>query len=458
GFIMTNLESSRFALRQEYFGGLLLDYQKTEFEILESPAFHLLESLQQAKTDIFLPEISGSRLGQTIELLKTRGAIEVSQNDKLTLKDTRLVEQENELPEDHLSSPLKIYDSTTRKCNLTCEHCYAGSGPSFQEDRRTTEQTEKVMEKFFKAGAMEWRFTGGEPTTAPDLFDLIDVAQGFGMKVSLNTNGVWSPRTKQQVFDSGVKDIVISLEGKQGINDKRRMDGVFDSVIKTLTEISQENKVNPENKINVVLNTAIGMDNIQDLGFVVATAANFGFNVNFVPLKPAGRALGNLPDEMLSTQEYMNFASEVQRLRNGSQVLESGIKLGLKHKDLLCNDYTDKSDRPFPFNYSECGALTTAISLLPDGRAFACPFLMDDKRFLASNTVETSVYETWMDPALQHFRNAQKADCGDCTFYMQSCRGSCRAVVILSGGDIKQGKLTGVDPYCFKDLLPDKQN
>lgn len=347
-----------------------------------------------------------------------------------------------------------VYDTTTRSCNLDCEHCYASSTPLFIEKRRTLMQTKEIMDKFYEIGALEWRFTGGEPTVTPDFTAAIDYAQSLEVKVSLNTNGVWSERVAKDVLNSGVSTLVVSLEGRQTAHDRRREKGTFNRLINRLRLIYQHNETNPNHKITVVLNMSVGKDNIPDLDYVVGVAAEYGFNINFVPLKPAGRASTSMPDEILSTREYMEFAEEVQRLREAPNISKSGIKLGLKHKDLFSPDYKDKSNLPYPFNYSECGALATAISILPDGRAFACPFLMDDEGYIGPNLNQVSVYEAWMDPIMEHFRRATKVDCTDCIFYMQQCRGKCKAIVLLSGGEIKDGKLIGDDPYCFKALIP----
>jgi hypothetical protein len=42
-------EESRFALRKEYFGGLLLDYKYKKFYILDSKQFRLIKDLSNRK-------------------------------------------------------------------------------------------------------------------------------------------------------------------------------------------------------------------------------------------------------------------------------------------------------------------------------------------------------------------------------------------------------------------------
>ena len=221
--------------------------------------------------------------------------------------------------------------------------------------------------------------------------------------------------------------------------------------------IKKHNLEHPDKPIKVTLAAAIGKDNMRDVGFLGDIAVEYGFNLNFMPLKPSGRATVDLSNEMPTTQEYMEFARNVQLLRERSDVRQSGIKIIFKYKDLFNPTYPNKSDQPFPFNFSECGALTTAISMMPDGTLFSCPFILDfDKvgKFTGPNILNTSVQEAWLDPRFQKFRHVDKLECNGCRYYMKQCRGACKATVLGYGGEIRDGKLLGHDEYCYMPLMP----
>ena len=94
------------------------------------------------------------------------------------------------------------------------------------------------------------------------------------------------------------------------------------------------------------------------------------------------------------------------------------------------------------------------MDILPDGRTVACSFLMNLPEFIGPNILDVSVYEAWTHPVMQRFRKSYKKECIGCKFYMNRCRGVCRATTILLGGRINaNGELIGEDPYCLKDLL-----
>jgi len=438
----------RFAFRKEYFGGLLLDFENYTSEILNSKEYDFLEEIENGKN--FFQNLQNPKLKKFITKLQQRNIIEITPWGELLINNIRRIHPPQRIPKDYLSAPLKVYDTYTRRCNLACKQCYASANPNFVEKRRTIFQTKAIMRKFYEVGVMEWNFTGGEPTIIPDLLDAIKIAKRFKMKVSINTNGCWEPRITKKILISGVDEFIISLDGREKTHDKKRGPGIFKKVIKTLDQIYEYNQNNYKNKLKVTLNMVIGKDNIQDIEYISSLGVRYKYNIKFVPLKFGGRAYANL---MLSTREYMKFAKKVQQLRQISEIKESKIKILLNHKDLFNPDYPDRSNLPYPFNYSQCTALTTAMDILPDGRVVACSFLMDKPEFIGPNIFDVSVYEAWRHLVMERFRRAQKQSCANCRFYMRQCRGPCRSSVLLSGGKIKGNKLIGRDTYCFKDLL-----
>jgi len=439
----------RFAFRKEYFGGLLLDFQNTIYELLTSQEFRFLEKLI-AGNKFFLQDLKDSKLKEFIEKLRQKNIIKVDPRGELLIDDIRKIPPPEEIPNEYLSAPLKAYDTYTRKCNLACRHCYASANPNLIEKRRTISQTKTIMKKFYEVGVLEWNFTGGEPTIITDLLKAIKIAVSFGMKVSLNTNGCWNSKISNIILESGVKEFIISLDGREKTHDNKRDSGTFKRVIKTLDQIYKYNQNNFNNKLKVILNMTIGKDNIRDIEYVTYLGVKYGYDVKFVPLKPAGRAFKSF---ILSTRDYKEFAKKVQQLRENPKIKDSGINIFLNHKDLFNSQYPDRSNLPYPFNYSQCTALTTAMDILPDGRVVACSFLMDKPEFIGPNILDVSLYDAWRHPKMERFRRAQRQGCINCKFYMKRCRGVCRATVLLSGGKIQGKKLTGNDPYCFKDLL-----
>ena len=71
----------------------------------------------------------------------------------------------------------------TRRCNLTCEHCYLSSGPSLP----LTEGMQfgdwcRVLDDARAAGCRRVQFIGGEPTVHPDLSRLLEHTARAGFR------------------------------------------------------------------------------------------------------------------------------------------------------------------------------------------------------------------------------------------------------------------------------------
>jgi len=443
----------RFTLRQEYFGGIIHDSKNMFCEIISPGQFDLLANMTNGQNGT----IHENDLSVDIQKLKDKGIISTDSDGLIRLNNIRLVDPPAIIPDDCLTAPLRIYHTITRKCNLDCKQCLASSTADFVEERMTIDQIKMVMQKFYDMGCMEWRFTGGEPTSYPDLIEAIQFAKGLGMAVMLNTNGCWSKKMSETIPTLGLDEIILSLEGREEINDSRHNPGVYKKVLQAMDLIAAFNQANPDQKIKVTLNMTIARDNVDEVEYVIRLGASYGFNVNFVPLRPYGRTLTNLQGVMLSTKEFKDFSENVQQIRELPEVKDSGIKVIHRNMDLFCPDYPDKSELPFPFNYSACGALSTGFGLCPDGRVNACSFLMDDPEFVGPSLLDSTVQEAWLDDSMEHFRKAKKVGCPNCEFYMNQCEGKCQAMVLANNGEIKDNKLIGHDPYCYRALMQKEQ-
>ena len=174
----------RFALRQEHFGGLLLDYAVNSYHILAPNEYQSL--LTWLRSGDLLPD-TGVLINK-LSLLDKEGSANASQ--RIDASNIRLISPPEVLPTNCLSGPIKVYDTYTRRCNLNCEHCYSSSNRELKEVRRTPEQTMTIMRKFYETGVMEWQFTGGEPTIVADLLESVRVAKSVPVKLMLFTINV----------------------------------------------------------------------------------------------------------------------------------------------------------------------------------------------------------------------------------------------------------------------------
>jgi len=86
----------------------------------------------------------------------------------------------------------------TGKCQLSCSHCYAGSGPDGTHGTMTADDWKRVITDGARTGVTMVQFIGGEPTLHPDLPELIRYALDEDLSVEVYSNlvhvtgGLWN--------------------------------------------------------------------------------------------------------------------------------------------------------------------------------------------------------------------------------------------------------------------------
>ncbi|MGH3921758.1 MAG: radical SAM protein [Pseudonocardiaceae bacterium] len=76
----------------------------------------------------------------------------------------------------------------TGKCQLACEHCYAGSGPTGTHGTLATSDWIRVIDEARQLGVQMIQLIGGEPTLHSDLPVLIRHGLDQGIAVEVLTN------------------------------------------------------------------------------------------------------------------------------------------------------------------------------------------------------------------------------------------------------------------------------
>ncbi len=128
--------------------------------------------------------------------------------------------------------PVVIWN-VTRKCNLSCRHCYAAtsesSGPELSH-----EEGKKLIDDLSSFGCPVILFSGGEPLARPDLTELAEYAVSKGLRAVISTNGTLIDETIAAKFKKiGLSYVGISLDGLREVHDRfRGHQGAFDDAMR----------------------------------------------------------------------------------------------------------------------------------------------------------------------------------------------------------------------------------
>jgi MoaA/NifB/PqqE/SkfB family radical SAM enzyme len=93
-----------------------------------------------------------------------------------------------------------VWLEITGKCQLTCNHCYAESGPTGSDGTMLPGDWRRVVDEVAQLGGRMVQFIGGEPTLYRGLPDLVHRALVQGLEVEVFTNLVHVSRELWETF------------------------------------------------------------------------------------------------------------------------------------------------------------------------------------------------------------------------------------------------------------------
>ncbi len=110
-------------------------------------------------------------------------------------------------------APYKADLALTYGCNNACGHCYNEPGRKAMASLSAGEWRQ-VLDRLADVGVPHVVFTGGEPTTVPELPDLIRHADRLGLVAGLNTNGRLLARDgcALRLKEAGLSHVQVTLE------------------------------------------------------------------------------------------------------------------------------------------------------------------------------------------------------------------------------------------------------
>lgn len=104
----------------------------------------------------------------------------------------------------------------TQRCNYRCAFCFVDPLPGRHVN--ATPWTYGCLRALGRLGVTSVTLSGGEPTLVNDLLGIVQTAKGFGMKVTLATNGSRPRHPALRVVDH----IQLSLDGPQTVHNTIR--------------------------------------------------------------------------------------------------------------------------------------------------------------------------------------------------------------------------------------------
>lgn len=194
----------------------------------------------------------------------------------------------------HLHTPPLAWLELTRRCNLTCAHCYIDGGEA-RAGELSTEALKAVIDDLADMGVWAIAITGGEPTLHPGFVELVNHARSRDLLVGIATHGLFlSEALLKSIPTDGV---IISVS----LDDLHISDAKPGSDFKVASRALLRSRALGFD-VNIMTNTH--RRNIDRLEELIGWAKANEVSVRSVPFSPLGRgkqhraALENTVDDV----------------------------------------------------------------------------------------------------------------------------------------------------------------
>jgi radical SAM protein with 4Fe4S-binding SPASM domain len=347
-----------------------------------------------------------------------------------------------------LNGSIAIWNFTNR-CNLNCLHCYSKASLD-AKDTLSTQIVLDTLPKLKAAGVKFIIFSGGEPLTRSDIFDIANAAKELGIITYLSTNGLYVKKSNALKILETFNYIGISIDGNETTHDYfRGLKGSFKESLKAV------DLLNSYQLQKVGIRFTITKDTLKDLEFIFNLAEQHNIPKIYIShLVYSGRGLDNLKMDITKEQRkkavefIINKAFEYYEQKKDIEIVTGNMEM-----DAIV--FLEKFGQKYPHlkeqmrkRLIEWGGNSAGRKLLninSEGDVKPDPFFP----VVVGNILQEDFLDIWVhkpNEILQKLRihpRVLKGKCHDCK-YLNICNGGSRSRAWAIHGDLWEE-----DPSCY---------
>lgn len=168
--------------------------------------------------------------------------------------------------------PLAAHIKLTENCQARCISC--DYWKSRWQDAISTDRAVSLLNEIHALGITGLRFTGGEPLLRRDFFEIMRRADASRFNtVIMQTNGLLLKKLHQEINDSPITKVAVSIDGLREANDEiRGIRGYFDLGIEGIKLLRHK---------EVVLSVTLNRLSASELDGLAAAASEVGAKLEF---------------------------------------------------------------------------------------------------------------------------------------------------------------------------------
>ncbi len=345
-----------------------------------------------------------------------------------------------------LDGAIAIWNFTNR-CNLSCLHCYSKSTLD-EVDTLSTQQIKKTIVQMKEHGIKFIIFSGGEPLTRKDIFEIAEFCKSEGIITYLSSNGLYFTSGNIKKITDTFNYVGVSIDGDEPTHDYfRGLKGAFKETLKALLLAN-------ETGAKVGIRFTMTKDTIHSLESIFELAEKHHIPKIYIShLVYSGRGLDNLKMDLSKEQrrkavEYIiNKAFEYYDTKRGIEIVTGNMEMDavlLLHA--FAKRYPELKERMRQRLVSWGGnsAGRKLLNINSEGDVRPDPFFP----LTVGNILEEEFGTIWkqgtiLDALRVHPRKQLGGICRSCK-QLDICNGGSRARAYAVSGD-----LWAEDPSCY---------
>ncbi len=351
-----------------------------------------------------------------------------------------------------LNGSIAIWNFTNR-CNLNCLHCYSKASLD-AKDTLSTQVVLNTLPKLKAAGVKFIIFSGGEPLTRSDIFDIANAAKELGIVTYLSTNGLYVKKSNALKILETFNYIGISIDGNEATHDYfRGLKGSFKESLKAV------DLLNSYQLQKVGIRFTITKDTLKDLEFIFNLAERHNIPKIYIShLVYSGRGLDNLKMDISKEQRkkavefIINKAFEYYEKKQDIEIVTGNMEM-----DAIV--FLEKFSQKYPHLKEQMQKRLIAwggnsagrklLNINSEGDVKPDPFFP----VVVGNILQEDFLDIWVhkpNEILQKLRihpRELKGKCHNCK-YLNICNGGSRSRAWAIYGDLWEE-----DPSCYLENL-----
>lgn len=324
----------------------------------------------------------------------------------------------------HLNSPLIVWFEVTRKCNLTCTHCYIDAGRP-RPSELTLAEVKEILDDLKTLGTFSLVLAGGEPYLRPDFPEILEYAAELDFIIAVVTNGSYlTPEILSRVPKNNCR-ITLSVDGIAAHNQIRGGNSTFELMGEKLALMK-------EMGIPCSISTVISKANIHELEKLLNWCVEQDIIFRTVTFNPLGRGLLNLNTHALDKDDAAASANlfMLQKKFEGEKDKSTGACVSKFFNYALNLMYMTRREH--------CSRSIAYIAA--NGEVYPCVTSASTATFGAGNTRDHKFSHLWTHSFkdMRAIRWEHFNDCQGCPYSSKEyfCANRCPVMSLILNGDL----------------------